>query len=148
MNEIEYKIKHLEMIQTIINRLSSISVTVKGCSITLMAAYLALATSKSEFKNIVVPISIGVMFWIIDSAYLYKERQYRKYYETVCSKRHSEIDFKMEIVLTRKQKAQELIKAMFSAFEIGFYGLLILISLSIFLSPDIVLKVLWKTISS
>ena len=59
MNEIEYKIKHLEMIQTIINRLSNISVTVKSCSITLMAAYLALATSKSEFKNIVVPIFMG-----------------------------------------------------------------------------------------
>ena len=91
----EKKIKHLEMIQGVINRMASNSFILKGWTVTLVAGLLALAGSKSEaslFRIACVPIMI---FWGLDSYYLLQERLYRSLYVKVCGLSDKDIDFSM-----------------------------------------------------
>ena len=91
----EKKIKHLEMIQGVINRMASNSFILKGWTVTLVAGLLALAGSKSEaslFRIACVPIMI---FWGLDSYYLLQERLYRSLYVLVCGLSDKDIDFSM-----------------------------------------------------
>ena len=71
------RIKHLEMIQGVINRMASNSFMLKGWAVTLVAGIFALAskgTDKLYFLIAYIPI---VVFWGLDSYYLLQERLYR-----------------------------------------------------------------------
>jgi hypothetical protein len=76
---------HLEMIQGVINRLSSSSAAIKGLTGTIAAAAIALygTISVSQWIYLLaaaVPVS---MFWILDSRYLQTERAFRNLYDCV-----------------------------------------------------------------
>ncbi|MGC8651185.1 MAG: hypothetical protein ACP5RX_01035 [Minisyncoccia bacterium] len=58
----ENKIKHLEFIQTIINRMASNSFIIKGWAITLVAALFALS-SKDANKNYIIISFLPVIFF-------------------------------------------------------------------------------------
>ena len=62
----EKKIKHLEMIQVIINRLAGNSFLLKGWCVTLVSALLALSSKDSNTKFILVAYYPVFMFWILD----------------------------------------------------------------------------------
>lgn len=79
------KIKHLEMIQGVINRMASNSFMLKGWAVTLVAGIMALAakdTDKMYFLVAYIPI---IIFWGLDSYYLLQERLYRELYKKICS---------------------------------------------------------------
>ena len=91
----ESKLKHLEMIQGIINRMASNSFALKGWAVTLVAGIFALAskdTDKIYFLIAYVPI---VVFWFLDSYYLLQERLFRSLYGKVRQLPENEIDFDM-----------------------------------------------------
>ena len=91
----EEKIKHLEMIQGVINRMANNSFVLKGWAVTLAAGVFALAGSNSEnllFWIACVPV---IAFWGLDSYYLLQERLYRDLYKKVCTLNNSEIDFSL-----------------------------------------------------
>lgn len=121
----ESKLKILEMIQGIVNRMSSNSFTLKGWSITLVAAIFALSiqdVNKDYFILLVfIPI---VMFWILDSYYLMKERGYRKLYDQTRILHQDSIDFKLS---TDKANFCDYLMSMLSVGEILFYVPLIII---------------------
>src|SRR5690242_13198261 len=79
----EYKLKHLEFIQSIVNRMASNSFLLKGWSVTLVAALFALAAKDSDKKYIVVAYFPVLVFWILDAYFLSQERQFRKLYDAV-----------------------------------------------------------------
>ena len=77
----ENKLKYLEFIQNIINRMSSNSFALKGWSVTLIAGIFALAAkdvNQVYFLIAYVPI---VTFWGLDSYYLKEERIFRYLYD-------------------------------------------------------------------
>lgn len=89
----EKKIKHLEMIQGVINRMASNSFALKGWAVTLVAGIFALASKDSDkmyFLIVYVPV---VVFWGLDSYYLLQERLYRALYGKVRKMDEEEIDF-------------------------------------------------------
>lgn len=91
----EEKIRHLEMIQGIINRMANNSFMLKGWAVTLVAGIFALASKeadKSYFLIAYVPI---IIFWGMDSYYLLQERLYRSLYNKVCNLGAGSIDFSM-----------------------------------------------------
>ncbi|UKI16602.1 MAG: hypothetical protein L6V87_01515 [Ruminococcus sp.] len=119
----EKKIKHLEMIQGVINRMASNSFILKGWTVTLVAGLLALAGSKSEaslFRIACVPIMI---FWGLDSYYLLQERLYRSLYVKVCGLSDKDIDFSMSATKAEfgSQKKTLSFFCFFSATEFCFY---------------------------
>ena len=78
----EDKIRYIELVQSIISRLANNSFLLKGWTITLIAAIFSL--SDKIMKNFTFTIYFFILiFWILDSYYLYQERLYRDLYNKV-----------------------------------------------------------------
>ncbi len=100
----EAKLKHLEMIQVVINRMANNSFLLKGWSVTLTAALFALAAKGSNPVFILLAWVPALMFWGLDGYYLRQERLFRKIYDKVRKiKDDSGIDFSMD---TRPHNAE------------------------------------------
>lgn len=93
----EAKIKHLEFIQAIINRMANHSFLIKGWAITLVVALFALAPKHPNEKYIVIAFLPVVVFWILDGYFLSRERKFRNLYDEVRKKSEEEIDFSMDV---------------------------------------------------
>ena len=72
---------HLAMIQGVINRLAQNSFLLKGWSVLLVSALLAVAASSSEDWILPVAFLPAVAFWGLDGYYLRQERLFRKLYD-------------------------------------------------------------------
>ena len=99
MSEIETmekKLKHLEFLQNIIDRMANCSFLLKGWGVTIVAALLALSSVAQE-KIALVLISFLpiILFWILDAYYLWQERLFRAVYNAVRKKNENEINFEM-----------------------------------------------------
>ena len=87
------KEKHLELIENIISRMANCSFLIKGWTLTIVAAVFGLAAKDSNIKFIIIAYIIIPCFWILDTFYLSKERQYRSLYDKV--RKSSDSDFSM-----------------------------------------------------
>lgn len=92
----EKKLKHLEIIQVVINRMAGNSFLLKGWCVTLVSAILALAAKDSNTDFILVAYYPVLMFWILDAYFLWQEKLFRKLYDEVRNKNEGNIDFSME----------------------------------------------------
>lgn len=126
----ENKIRHLEMIMEIIERMERNSFSLKSWAMTLTVAVCALSANDSEKKFILIALIPILIFWLLDSFYLQTERKYRVLYRTVSEKRDEQIDFNLDLcnaVFTKDDKSKTgYIKCMFSFSENLFYFSLIL----------------------
>jgi len=76
----EHRVKHLEMIQAIISRMAGNSFLMKGWTVTLVAAFFALAAKDANQKYVVVALLPALCFWGLDAFYLRQERLFRALY--------------------------------------------------------------------
>lgn len=76
-------LKHLEFIQEIINRMAKNSFLLKGWTVTIVAAFFALAAQNINIKFVILAIFPVVTFWILDAFYLRQERLFRALYNDV-----------------------------------------------------------------
>lgn len=91
----EQKLKHLEMIQGIINRLSTNSFLLKGWSVVLVSALFALTAANTNPAFIFLAYIPVIVFWGLDGFFLWEERKFRKLYDRVRSTDEKNIDFSM-----------------------------------------------------
>ena len=129
----ENKHKHLEFIQSVINRMASNSFLLKGWSVTLVAALFALSAKESNLSYVILAYFPVLLFWILDAYFLSKEKAFRDLYDEVRKLSESQIDFSMDI----KRFGNEGCKwfsAFFSTTLIIFYLTLILVMLAIILA--------------
>ncbi len=94
----ESKLKHLEMIQGVINRMASNSFLLKGWSVTLISALFALAAKDTNQFFIYLAYFPCVAFWSLDGYFLWQERMYRKLYNEVAAKSEDSIDFNLNAI--------------------------------------------------
>ncbi|WP_433733970.1 hypothetical protein ACQP0C_17665 [Nocardia sp. CA-129566] len=75
----DHRVKHLEMLQSVIARLSQQSFTVRGWSVTLVSVVLAIVTAQSRPSSALILLAIAPtwIFWGLDGYYLSLERRYR-----------------------------------------------------------------------
>ena len=73
----ESRIRYLEAIQRIIDRLSNTSFILKGWAVSLVAGLMAFAASNSNLKFVLVAYIPIAVFWFLDAYFLMMERQYR-----------------------------------------------------------------------
>jgi hypothetical protein len=92
----EQKIKHLEFIQCVVNRMATNSFLIKGWSITLVSALFALAAKDANRRYVIIAYFSVPVFWILDGYYLWQERLFRALYDRVRVKQEGEIDFGMD----------------------------------------------------
>ena len=93
----ENKLKHLEFIQNIITRMNTNSFQIKGMSITITAALLALTASDYNISYISIVYFALFVFWGLDAYYLSQEKGYRKLYEEVRAYTAEQIDFNLKL---------------------------------------------------
>lgn len=130
----ESKLKHLEMIQGVINRMASNSFLLKGWSVTLISALFALAANDTNQLFIYLAYFPCVAFWSLDGFFLWQEKMYRKLYEEVAQKTESEIDFNLNAV-KYKDEVESWFSVCFSTtlkmFHGVIFGVIVLIMLII-----------------
>lgn len=129
----EKKIKHLEMIQSIITRMAQNSFMVKGWALTLVVALFAFVP-KVECLFIPLAIIPILLFTCLDALYLQSERRYRKLYDIVRNKDESEIDFDLKLSNECKHKNNRYISCLLSKSIILFYAPLIIVVICIIIA--------------
>lgn len=92
----EKKLKHLEFIQGVVNRLASASFRVKGWSVVLVSALLVLSERAESFELGFVALLPVVILWGLDGYYLAEERLFRQLYDQVRERQEDDIDFSMD----------------------------------------------------
>lgn len=120
----EIKAKHLEMIQGVINRLSTNSFLLKGWSVVLVSALFALSAGNTNPAFIFLAYIPAIVFWGLDGYFLWEERKFRELYNSVCKKDESDIDFSMDTSLVAGQSGS-WVEATISKILVPFHGVLI-----------------------
>lgn len=124
----EKKIKHLEFILQVINRLSTNSFFIKGTSISIVSILVAIDNKENILSTLVLCLISTFIFWSLDAYILFKERLFRLLYSKVADLREDSIDFKMKI-----KSSRPFIDFMKSFFSISLWMYYFTISLLLFI---------------
>jgi len=128
----ESKLKHLELIQGVINRMAGNSFALKGWAVTLVAGIFALSSKDADKMYFLVAYIPILVFWGLDSYYLLQGRLFRSLYNKVRKSEDSNIDFSMNTSLPEfKTKKNKYFDCFSSVTELWFYFPLALLSTAI-----------------
>ena len=119
------KLKHLELIQNVINRLANSSFFLKGWTVIFVAAVLGFATKDSKPMYVWLAAIPTLSFWGLDGFYLNQERLFRRLYDTVRETDEEEIDFSMDTVPFKQ--TGDWLKAVFSKTLLLFYFIILIV---------------------
>ena len=119
------KLKHLELIQNVINRLANSSFFLKGWTVIFVAAVLGFATKDSKPMYVWLAAIPTLSFWTLDGFYLNQERLFRRLYDTVRETDEEAIDFSMDTVPFKQ--SGDWLKAVFSKTLLFFYFTILLV---------------------
>ena len=126
----EMKIKHLGMIEDVIERMAKNSFQLKGWTMTLVALVGTLSAQGSDKKFILFAFVPVIGFWLLDAMYLQQERRYQQLYKIVANKDDAEIDFSLDTSLitgnVEEMKRLCYCNCLFSKTIVLFYGTIII----------------------
>ncbi|WP_019071144.1 hypothetical protein [Streptomyces hokutonensis] len=114
------RIRHLELIQTIVARMGNNSFLIKGWSLTVTGALLAYAAGNGKSSVAVVSFVPVLAFWLLDAYFLYQERLFRRLYDRVRRPENPIEPFAMN--LAPGQESAGVLKAAVSPTLAFFYG--------------------------
>ena len=121
----ESKLKHLELIQGVINRLASNSFLLKSWAVVLIAALFVLLSRQDAFGVAYIAILPIVMLWALDGYFLWQERLFRAHYDHVRTLSAENIDFSMNVRTYCGSPRQSWLGTTFSRTLMMFYGALL-----------------------
>jgi len=124
--------EHLALVQGVVDRLAGNSFALKGWSVTLVSALLALAVSETKSDLILVALLPALIFWCLDGYFLAQERLFRGLYERLIDVADSVPDFSMK---TEPLTASLWLKAVLSVTLSVFHGAVLLVVLAAFFLP-------------
>ena len=113
---------HLQMIQGVVTRLGHNSFLLKGWSVIIVAALLALAANTSEKLILMVTFVPIVAFWGLDGYYLWQERKYRALFNHVRQHGHEDMQYNLEPDTSPEAEKEHWLCAVFSRTLSAFYG--------------------------
>jgi hypothetical protein len=123
------KIKHLEFIQSVINRMASNSFFIKGWTVVLVSALFVLSGKESKIYFVYLAYFPVITFWILDGYFLWQERLFRRLYNDVRNYDEDKIDFSLNTKEIKKEE-KTWIDAIFSTTLLIFH-LTVLVSIVI-----------------
>ena len=123
----QQKLKHLEFIQGVINRLATNSFQVKGWSVVLVAAILVLLARESRLEAAYIALAPILVFWALDGYFLWQERLYRALYDHVRTLEEAQIDFSMNVALFKHGRGRTWPGATLSWTLTPFYAVLTIV---------------------
>jgi len=129
----EYMLKEIDIIQDIIRRMAFNSFLIKGWAISLVVIALLLKGTEYQVWIAFIPL---LVFWFLDTYFLWQERMYRKLYEWVIKNRLKTDEYLFDMNAYRfKDEVQSRFRIMFSITLGWFYGsiAILIIIYSVFL---------------
>ena len=121
----ESKLKHLELIQGVINRLASDSFRMKGWTVVLVAALFVLLAHQNAFDTGYIALLPIAAFWGLDGYFLWQERLFRAHYDKVRTLPAEDIDFSMDVRAYKGPLRHSWLGTTFSRSLAFFYGALL-----------------------
>lgn len=121
----EQKLKYLELIQGIINRMAQNSFMLKGWSVIIISALFALAAKDSVKEFIYLAYFPAIIFWILDGYFLNQERLFVKLYNKVRCISLDRIDFSMSTA--EFADSENWFRAIFSKTLILFHFMVVVV---------------------
>jgi hypothetical protein len=115
------RVKHLELIQGVINRMASNSFALKGWTVLIVAALFALAAPLANERYVIIAFVPVVFFWFLDGYYLSQERYFRALYDAVREERQDIPLFSMKTKPVEKTD-DNWVNSTFSKTVFGFHG--------------------------
>lgn len=91
----DVKLKHLEFIQGVINRMAGNSFLLKGWSVTLTSALFALAAKDANPMFVYLAYFPCATFWALDGYFLRQERLFRKLFIAAAASPTGDATFSM-----------------------------------------------------
>ena len=113
----EAKLKHLEFIQGVINRLATDSFRMKGWAVVLVSALLVLLAREGRIEFAYIGFVPALVFWGLDGYFLRQERLFRALYDHVRALGEGDIDFSMDTSAFKRT----WLSATFSITLVPFY---------------------------
>ena len=95
----ESRIRYLEAIQRVIDRLSNTSFILKGWAVSLVAGLMALAANGANEGYVLIAYIPIAVFWFLDAYFLMMERQYRNLF-----KENADLSQKLEFFSIKRKK--------------------------------------------
>jgi len=123
------KIKHLELIQGVINRLSTNSFLLKGWTVVVATTLFAFASGDGDS---VLPYLVYLpilVFWGLDGFFLWQERLYRDLYDHVRGQEDEKVNFSMDTSSFKGVKGRSWLCAMMSLTLLIFHGVLLALAI-------------------
>ena len=93
--QMEAKLKHLEFIQGVINRLATDSFRMKGWAVVVVSALLVLLAREGRIEFAYIGFVPVLVFSGLDGYFLRQERLFRDLYDHVRVQDESKVDFSM-----------------------------------------------------
>ena len=123
----ERKLKHLEFIQEVINRMARNSFMLKGWTVILVGAIVAFIARGGNAEYILLVCIPALAFWALDGFFLSQEGLFRSLYDRVRMLDESEVDFSMDTREFSEIRRNKWLVAMFSRTLNWFYIPIIMI---------------------
>lgn len=123
--------KHLEFIQSIINRMANNSFILKGWSVTLVTAIIGFSLSQSITRFIYLAFLPTLIFWGLDAYYLRQERLFRYLYDHAVKGNSKNLKpFSLDTEPFRDEVPSWL-RTVFSKTLLPLYGIIIFVIIAI-----------------
>lgn len=123
------KHKYLEFIQNIITRMNTNSFQIKGMSVTITSALLALTASNFNILYASIVYFSIFIFWGLDAYYLSQEKGYRELYNYAKDLKEEKIDFNLKLKEEYLQGKNSWNSVLTNKTIIYLYALQVIISL-------------------
>lgn len=136
-DKITEKMKSLDYLQSIIERMSKNSTQIKTWSITIVTGFVALVLNKNIPDSFIIalfPSCMSLLFGFIDSYYLHLERVFRgvySKYSSLSDDHFTYLNYDYEIKYQKKQSENKHKECFFSYIIIWFYIPMAMISFTI-----------------
>lgn len=124
MPDRESRLKHLDFIQGVVNRLSTNSFLLKGWSVILVSAIFMLSDRERDVAFMLLAFLPAMVFWGLDAYFLRQERMYRQLYDKVRLGELEKIDFSMNAEIFAKD-ADSLLRVAASKTLLPFHGVIV-----------------------
>lgn len=126
------RLKHLEFIQQIVERMAANSFNLKGWSVVIVSALFALGAADSNEAMVLLAAIPVAAFWLLDAFYQAQERAYRNLYQIAASDTRDDEERSLELDATRYFSLNHWLKAAVSGHLLLFYGALALGIVTVF----------------
>jgi hypothetical protein len=122
---LDAKLKHLEFIQGVIDRMARCSFLLKGWSVILVSGLFALAAKESHHLLLYAAFWPATAFWFLDGYYLSQERLFRRLYDVIRKQNPADITFDMDTSACREKGKTNWWACVRSKTVVPFHGSLV-----------------------